>query len=362
MKNREIKSKYLIIACIAAAVVVFAFAFIMDNVFNGLFFEWFASRFMDTSYPLGVDTNALKVLIICCVVIIVLIGVLTAYFVSRWMDRKNKAELAEVFSEYMKSGTDENIQLPENYERLAEEIIAFKSEMDRKTWLVKEETSRKNDLITYLAHDLKTPMTSIIGYLSILSEAADMPEDQREKYTDIALKKSYRLDDLINEFFDITRYNLSSIELDKRDTDISYMIVQIADEFYPMLKNGQRIEIEEAEKIKAVVDPDKIARVFNNIIKNAVLYGYENSIIKVDMAYEDDNLKVEISNHGDTIPEEKLRRIFEKFYRLDESRSSTAGAGLGLAIAKEIVTAHGGQISAESSDGITKFTVILPKA
>ena len=129
-----------------------------------------------------------------------------------------------------------------------------------------------------------------------------------------------------------------------------------------MLKNGQRIEIEEAEKIKAVVDPDKIARVFNNIIKNAVLYGYEDSIIKVDMAYEDENLKVEISNHGDTIPEEKLRRIFEKFYRLDESRSSTAGAGLGLAIAKEIVTAHGGQISAESSDGITKFTVILPKA
>ena len=191
MKNREIKSKYLIIACIAAAVVVFAFAFIMDNVFDGLFFEWFASRFMDTSYPLGVDTNALKVLIICCVVIIVLIGVLTAYFVSRWMDRKNKAELAEVFSEYMKSDTDENIQLPENYERLAEEIIAFKSEMDRKTWLVKEETSRKNDLITYLAHDLKTPMTSIIGYLSILSEATDMPEDQRKKYIDIALKKSY---------------------------------------------------------------------------------------------------------------------------------------------------------------------------
>ena len=205
-------------------------------------------------------------------------------------------------------------------------------------------------------------MTSIIGYLSILSEAADMPEDQRKKYIDIALKKSYRLDDLINEFFDITRYNLSTIELDKRDTDISYMIVQIADEFYPMLKNGQRIEIEEAEKIKAVVDPDKIARVFNNIIKNAVLYGYEDRIIKIDMAYEDENIKVEISNHGDTIPEEKLRRIFEKFYRLDESRSSTAGAGLGLAIAKEIVTAHGGQISAESSDGITKFTVILPKA
>lgn len=362
MKNREIKLRHLFLALVIVLISVFILSLIADYLLNGIFLSWIADSIIDASYPLSINTNALKHLAVTGICVIVACGAAAAFIITKRLDQKNADEFRKAITEYIKSDNDEIPEMPERYEAVAKEIYELKDEVNRKTWLVKEETSRKNDLITYLAHDLKTPMTSIIGYLSILSEAADMPEDQREKYIDIALKKSYRLDDLINEFFDITRYNLSSIELDKRDTDISYMIVQIADEFYPMLKNGQRIEIEEAEKIKAVVDPDKIARVFNNIIKNAVLYGYEDSIIKIDMAYEDENIKVEISNHGDTIPEEKLRRIFEKFYRLDESRSSTAGAGLGLAIAKEIVTAHGGQISAESSDGITKFTVILPKA
>lgn len=360
MKNREIKPRHLVIALVLAAAFIFSLAFVVDNVFNGLFYDWFAYRFMDGSYPLGIDTRGLKVLIICCVILIVFIGIIAAYFTMRRIDRKNKEELAHIFSNYVKSDEKAELVLPESYGSLAKEIMAFKSEMDKKTWVIREETSRKNDLITYLAHDLKTPMTSVIGYLSLLSEVDDMPEKQRKKYIDIALNKSYRLDDLINEFFEITRYNLSSIQLDKKDTDISYMLIQIADEFYPILKKGQTVKIEQNGSIRASVDPDKIARVFNNIIKNAVLYGYENSVIKIFAERGEDTLTVTVSNRGDTIPEEKLERIFEKFYRLDEARSSRAGAGLGLAIAKEIVSLHGGRINAESIDGITKFTVSLP--
>lgn len=347
-----------------AAAVVTAFALVIDNIFNGLFLNWFADRFLDSSYyPYGIDTNALKILIFAVVVVICAIGVITAYFVAKKIDNKNKEEFSNTLREYIGKDGDEDINLPASYGVLAKDISEFKREMNKKEWIIKEETARKNDLITYLAHDLKTPMTSIIGYLTLLDEAGDMPEEQRKKYINVALEKSYRLDELFNEFFDITRYNLSNIKLNKKKTDISYMLVQIADEFYPILKDGQSIELEAENDIQADVDADKLARVFNNVIKNAVLYGYENSKINIKaeiIGDKNQEVKVTISNNGATIPEEKLQRIFEKFYRVDEARGANAGAGLGLAIAKEIVSLHGGSISAVSEDEMTVFTVTVP--
>lgn len=362
MKNREIKLRHLFLALVIVLISVFILSLIADYLLNGIFLSWIADSIIDASYPLSINTNALKHLAVTGICVIVACGTAAAFIITKRLDQKNADEFRKAITEYIKSDNDEIPEMPERYEAVAKEIYELKDEVNRKTWLVKEETSRKNDLITYLAHDLKTPITSIIGYLSILSEADDMPEKQRKKYIGIALAKSYRLDELINEFFDITRYNLSSIQLDKKNTDISYMLVQIADEFYPMLKEGQQIELEDNNVIRADVDPDKIARVFNNIIKNAVLYGHKNTVIKISAKADLDNVIIKISNRGDTIPKEKLERIFEKFYRLDESRNSSAGAGLGLAIAKEIVTLHGGQIDAGSKDGITEFTVVLPKA
>jgi len=226
----------------------------------------------------------------------------------------------------------------------------------------KDEIQRKNDLIVYLAHDIKTPLTSVIGYLSLLDEAPDMPPEQKAKYVGITLEKAYRLDQLIDEFFEITRFNLQYIAINKAKINLSLMLRQMADEFYPMLSPQHKTAIVHApDDLIVWGDADKLSRVFNNILKNATAYSYENCAIDITASYQGDNTVITFANQGDPIPEEKLERIFEKFFRLDSARSSyTGGAGLGLAIAKEIVEAHGGTISATSDINQTVFTVILP--
>lgn len=220
---------------------------------------------------------------------------------------------------------------------------------------------RKNELVMYLAHDIKTPLTSIIGYLSMLDEAPDMPVEQKEKYVHITLDKAYRLEQLIDEFFEVTRYNLQTITLSKKNIDLYYMLVQMTDEFYPQLSaNGKQSIIHASEDLMVYGDPDKLARVFNNILKNAVAYSEDNSVIDITAGVSGNVVSIVFKNVG-SIPKDKLASIFERFYRLDDARSSDkGGAGLGLAIAKEIVILHGGRIYADSDGKQTSFTVELP--
>lgn len=241
-------------------------------------------------------------------------------------------------------------------------VAKFKEEIMLKERALKEETSRKNDLIAYLAHDLKTPLTSVIGYLNLLDEAADMPIEQRAKYTRITLDKAYRLEKMINEFFDITRYNLHEISIQKEPIDLYYMLVQLIDELTPTLTaHGNTAVLHAPETLALSADPDKLARVFNNVLKNAAAYSYPDTEITIAAEEKAGAVTIRFTNQGKTIPPEKLSAIFEKFYRLDEARTSgTGGAGLGLAIAKEIVTLHGGTITAESAHDRVEFAITLP--
>lgn len=225
-----------------------------------------------------------------------------------------------------------------------------------------EAEQRKNDLIAYLAHDLKTPLTSVIGYLSLLDEAPDMPMEQKAKYVHIVLDKAKRLEKLINEFFEITRYNQQEIVLEKENIDLYYMLVQVTDEFYPVLsEHGNTIKLDANEDLTVYGDSVKLARVFNNILKNAISYSYPGTEITVSARAADTSVQIAFCNHGKTIPSTKLDSIFEKFFRLDETRATnTGGAGLELAIAKEIITLHGGSITAESENEVTTFSVSLP--
>ncbi len=227
-----------------------------------------------------------------------------------------------------------------------------------------EAESKKNDLVMYLAHDLKTPLTSIIGYLTLLDESPELTTEQRAKFTGIALDKSYRLEQLITEFFEITRFNIHSVALEKNRIDLGMMINQIADEFYPMLSEKKLdIRIDMPEKILIFADSDKLARVFDNLLKNAVNYSYENSIIRVGARVMNNRLIIKFRNRCDEIPQEKLSRLFDKFFRADSARkTATGGSGLGLAIAKQLVELHGGIITAKSTPDYTDFTVVLPYA
>ena len=221
-----------------------------------------------------------------------------------------------------------------------------------------EGEKKKNDLIVFLAHDLKTPLTSIVAYLTMLDSYQDMPEEERQRYTDIALEKSIRLGELISEFFEITKFNLQDIVLEPVELNLSMMLEQLADELYGVLREKNlTCEVGAAEDMVVYGDADKLARVFDNILRNAVSYCYPNTKIRIQAEMTEEGNRIVFSNRGKQIPKEQLGTIFEKFYRLDEARhSTTGGAGLGLAIAKEIVELHGGTIWAESE--FEKYRII----
>lgn len=256
----------------------------------------------------------------------------------------------------------EYINLPPEMVEVEKKLNHFKTEAIKNERLARENEQKKDELIVYLAHDIKTPLTSMIGYLSLLSEIKDMPQEQRNRYIDIALDKSYRLEYLINELFDVARFNSEKIVLEKEEINLNLMLEQIADDFYPTLKEmNKKINFTSDEKTILYADHDKLSRVFNNLIKNAVNYSKENTDIDISILNKENQATVKITNKGKQIPKEKLDKIFEKFYRLDSSRTSkTGGSGLGLAIAKEIVELHGGRIYAESDMKETTFSVILP--
>lgn len=221
---------------------------------------------------------------------------------------------------------------------------------------------RKNDLVVYLAHDLKTPLTSVIGYLTLLRDESKISEELREKYLSISLEKAERLEDLINEFFEITRFNLSNLTLEYSRVNLTRLLEQLTYEFKPMfLEKNLKCELEIAPDTMIKCDANKMHRVFDNLLRNAVNYSFDEGTIHIAATQNENGLSIKFTNCGNTIPQEKLERIFEQFYRLDTARSSrNGGAGLGLAIAKEIVELHKGTITAQSDNEVIEFEVTIP--
>lgn len=265
-------------------------------------------------------------------------------------------------SQHLAQPDNQPIVLSDAMKEAQDELNLVREQALRSAMVAKESEQRKNDLVVYLAHDLKTPLTSVIGYLTLLRDEPQISQELRAKYTGIALVKAERLEDLINEFFEITRFNLTHLTLEPESVNLTRMLEQATFEFNPVLaEKSLSWDLHFAQAVRIVCDPDKLERVFDNLIRNAVNYSYPDTTLLVVMEQSGTHVTVRIENHGKTIPPEKLARIFEQFFRLDTSRSSsTGGAGLGLAIAKEIVELHGGTIAAESADEHIIFTVTLP--
>lgn len=253
-------------------------------------------------------------------------------------------------------------RVPEELTELNVKIQQYQLEMSRSRQAESEANQRKNDLIMYMAHDLKTPLTSMIGYLTLLSEEKMLPEEIREKYQEIVLNKSLRLEELINEFFEITRFNFSHMVLEKQTVNMTRMLNQMITEFYPVFQKQGLCCKTEFEEVEVVCDVDKMERVFDNLLKNIANYSYPNTEILLHLkAMGNKGMQLTTVNSGKTIPPEKLSHLFEQFFRVDSSRSSeTGGTGLGLAVSKEIVTLHGGTISCDSAQERIIFTVTLP--
>lgn len=219
---------------------------------------------------------------------------------------------------------------------------------------------QKNEVITNVAHDLRTPLTTIVGYLELIKDDTALSKEDVHKYSGIAYEKSIRLQEMMDDLFEFTKLDNADIKLNKSMINLSGLIMQMTDEFYPSFKDCNITPIVDLpeENIYVQGDGQLLARVFDNLISNALKYGYHNTDLKIEVSGDEKYATVKVINHGDTIASEDIPLLFNKFYRTDSSRNSkTGGTGLGLAITKNIVDLHHGDISVTSDDQITTFIV-----
>lgn len=252
---------------------------------------------------------------------------------------------------------DEFAIIAEKINQMAEDIKEI-IENDRKG----EHT--KNQLITSVAHDLRTPLTSIIGYLELVSNRSKVPQETKDHYIEVAYNKSKRLEKLIEDLFAYTKFSSGEATMDCTEIDMVKFIVQLAEEFYPSFQENELDYQFSSDVASAVVvaDGNLLARAFANLIDNAIKYGKDGKSVKIELKEKDEYITVSIINYGKLIPENELEYIFERFYRVESSRSSeTGGTGLGLAIAKNIILMHKGNIEVKSDINGTVFSVDLKK-
>ena len=372
--KRPLRIITISLGIILAVIIIFWF---FDIVLNGMIVDWFENNYMTTYEEYIPDVgkvgiihrpnwDMLKQLLFVVVIAILFIGMLVVILVSHLYAksrvRKNTKEIGKLLHDYILSEKDAADIFPENYGDIATQMSEIKPQMRSHEQILKEETARKNDLILYLAHDLKTPLASVIGYLNLLRDERHISEDLQERYLSISLEKAERLEDLINEFFDIARFNLTDISLQYSKINLTRLLEQLAYEFKPMLKEKNlTCNLQIPDDLMLRCDANKIQRAFDNLLRNAVIYSYPDTEVNVTVVRQNDDVVIKFINHGDTISKENLERIFEQFYRLDISRStSSGGAGLGLAISKRIIELHHGTITASSENDLIEFTVTLP--
>lgn len=221
----------------------------------------------------------------------------------------------------------------------------------------------KDELITNVSHDLRTPLTSIIGYLGLIEDKQYRSEEDILKYTHTAYEKAKQMKTLVDDLFEYTKVQQHGAPVNIMKLDLNQLIEQLTASF-ELEAQHRGIEITSSvipSPLMIEADPEKLGRVFNNLVSNAFKYGNGASYIRIDARQENDMVVVKVANDGTPIPEESLDHLFERFYRAEASRSrATGGTGLGLAIVKSIVDLHHGSVKVTSNEDETAFIVTLP--
>lgn len=304
---------------------------------------------------------------------IVLLFALFAALVAAVVVRERGWRLVESYlgqvaraAERMVEAPGERIELPADLAQLEMRLNAARDRAQAAEARADLEARRKNDLLVYLAHDLKTPLTSVIGYLQLLHDEPGASPETRARYEAVALEKAQRLEDLVNEFFEVARLELVDAALARSEVNLTRMVEQELSESQPAMEpKGLSYAFKAEPDVTVSCDVGKVERVLGNLVGNAVAYSDPGTVVEVGLRREErggePGALLTMTNRGDTIPEAQLGRLFEQFYRLSGSRDSgTGGAGLGLAISRRIVEAHGGTVAASSSEGAVTFQVWLP--
>lgn len=274
--------------------------------------------------------------------------------------------LSSCLGEISKGDLSYNIEVvgEDELARVAQNITIMEQEIKAQIDAQMKAEKAKNELVTNVAHDLRTPLTSIIGYMGLVKDGAYQTQEEHDKYLNIAYDKSQKLKVIIEDLFELTKLHQDSVKLNKEMISISNLLNQLIEELMP-LATEKNIDIQTyiaPTNAEVNVDVAKITRVFENLIENAIKYSEEGNAIYVELKEFSKSVYVAVSNHCDNIPQEEVDKFFERFYRADQSRNSQAGgSGLGLAIAKNIVELHGGKINAKVNGDLISFKVGLPK-
>ncbi|WP_168121381.1 HAMP domain-containing sensor histidine kinase [Paenibacillus sp. HB172176] len=256
----------------------------------------------------------------------------------------------------------------DEFETIAEDINRASAQLKKAVERGDFAESSKDQLLLNLAHDLRTPLTSVLGYLDFLLKNDDLTPEQIRHYTTIAHTKSLRLEKLIEELFGIAKMNYGMLSIEKKPIDLSELLHQLSEEMYPVFeKNRISARLRAAPGIIVEGEGELLARVFENLVMNAARYGKDGQFVDIEArleSIEEENAAaavVQVINYGHVIAEEELPLLFDMFYTGDKARSpQEGGTGLGLFIAKNIVEQHGGTITADSSITRTVFEVRLP--
>ena len=369
-KYTRLKLKMLLLVVlgtiIAGAVGIFLLEVVIDGVLQdpfARFFLWASQTLFGQSeedalnlYQLYIRNNKPEILTVCIMVLMLIAFYLALGRFTHWLEDIRTATRRLVEEQ------EDPVVLPRELSPIQDDLNAIRVQLAARERSSKEAEQRKGDLVAFLAHDLKTPLTSVVGYLTLLHDDPGLDPAQRAKFTGIALDKALRLEELLGEFFDITKMDLDSEAGEKVPIQLSMLLEQLADEFYPLFAEKNLTCAPDIQPHLVVRgDPDKLARVFDNVLRNAVSYSIPGGTVDVWAKAAGSRAEITIQDEGLEIPEGELANIFEKFYRLDAARSTrTGGAGLGLAIAKEIVELHGGSIRCESNGKLTSFIISLP--
>ncbi|ARA99948.1 HAMP domain-containing histidine kinase [Limosilactobacillus fermentum] len=245
-------------------------------------------------------------------------------------------------------------------------ITSVNALVDTITQAMQEERASeksKDELITNVSHDLRTPLTSIIGYLGLIEDHQYQSEEDIVKYSHIAYDKAKQMKNLVEDLFEYTKVQQHGAPVNFMTVDLGQLLEQVGASFeLEANKKGMAINVTcEPSPLSITADPEKLGRLFSNLVANALKYGHGASYIHLTAKQLGEKVVITVADDGEKIPAEAVKHLFERFYRVESSRNkATGGTGLGLAIVQSIVELHHGSVTARSDDQETAFVVTLP--
>lgn len=366
--SKKEKSKMIIEAFITAGLMILSY-YAIHIIFTQIVLSF--PRFFESIWILGdvvIDIEGDHVLTLTPPFIIVLI--IAVVVVTRWRlkRRYRQYQLNHIINElhYIAQGHYEH-RISHDYKGDMSKVVdSIHVLVDSTVKAMEEERmieQSKDELVTNVSHDIRTPLTSIIGYLGLIDEGRYNSEEELLKYTKTAYSKAKQMKVLVDDLFEYTKVRQKTTPLTVTSFDMIQMLEQIAADFeLEASRQGMEIEvISDLESLQMEADTEKLVRVFNNLLSNGLKYGKDGKNILIDVKKDEMEAVIIVKNNGKRVPPKALASLFDRFYRADESRSQeTAGTGLGLAIAQNIVELHHGTIHVDSDKKWTQFVIRLP--